>query len=270
MRIRSIVPDFWSSEDIAALPWDTRLLFIGLWSYVDDNGVGRDVEKLICASLFPLDENPRDTLATVSRGLQRLSAGGQITRYTVEGKPYLHVTTWDKHQRVDRPGKNRYPLPTREDAEIRSPDEDLSRHPRETFATGGGEEGRRGGGEQETSSPPVTIGEFDAFWQQYPRKVGKGDARKAYARARRKATPEALLASVAVLARAYQGQDVKYIPHPATWLNAERWSDNPADINPAARPLDDGDQRKASIFAAALQRGEQQERANVYRLELGQ
>src|SRR3954470_12573547 len=60
MRIRSIRPEFWSSEDIAALPWDVRLVFIGLWSYVDDNGVGRDNEKLIVADLFPLEEDPRE------------------------------------------------------------------------------------------------------------------------------------------------------------------------------------------------------------------
>jgi hypothetical protein len=75
MRIRSIKPEFWTSEDIAALDWDARLIFIGLWSYVDDNGVGRDVEKLILADLFPLEDDPRDTLARLSRGPERLRTG---------------------------------------------------------------------------------------------------------------------------------------------------------------------------------------------------
>lgn len=55
MRIRSIKPEFWRSEDIAELSIPTRLLFIGLWSYVDDNGVGRDDDALIMADLFPRD-----------------------------------------------------------------------------------------------------------------------------------------------------------------------------------------------------------------------
>ena len=33
MRIRSIKPEFWRSDDITALSLEDRLLFIGLWSY---------------------------------------------------------------------------------------------------------------------------------------------------------------------------------------------------------------------------------------------
>ena len=47
MRIRSIKPEFWTSDDIADLTIEDRLLFIGLWSYVDDNGVGIDKEHLV-------------------------------------------------------------------------------------------------------------------------------------------------------------------------------------------------------------------------------
>lgn len=148
MRIRSIRPEFWSSEDIAAMDWTTRLVFIGLWSYVDDNGVGRDVEKLIVADLFPLEDDPRDTLATVSRSLARLSEGGQITRYTLEGKPYLHINAWSKHQRIDKAAKSRYPLPTSDNTEPRETVATPSRDLREGPPLGEGEKGRRGEGEK--------------------------------------------------------------------------------------------------------------------------
>jgi hypothetical protein len=72
MRIRSIRPEFWTSEDVAAMDWNTRLVFIGLWSYVDDNGVGRDTERLITAALFPLDadlQEPSRTSRTTVRSL---------------------------------------------------------------------------------------------------------------------------------------------------------------------------------------------------------
>ena len=126
------------------MDWTTRLVFIGLWSYVDDNGVGRDIEKLIVADLFPLEDDPRDTLATVSRSLARLSEGGQITRYTVEGKPYLYVNAWAKHQRIDKAAKARYPLPTSENAEPRETLATPSRDRRDMSAIGEGEKGRRG------------------------------------------------------------------------------------------------------------------------------
>ena len=55
MRIRSIKPEFWRSRDIANLNWDARLVFIGLWSYVDDNGVGKDIDYDIIGDLFAAD-----------------------------------------------------------------------------------------------------------------------------------------------------------------------------------------------------------------------
>jgi hypothetical protein len=165
MRIRSIKPEFWTSEDIAALDWPTRLLFVGLWSYVDDSGVGRDSDKLIKAALFPLEEDPRETLATVSRGLQNLSEGGQITRYTVDGKPFLYVNAWESHQRIDKPNKARYPAPTCENAVIRDTLATSSRDTRETPAPGAGEQRSRGTGEQgtlATAPPPRALAIPDA------------------------------------------------------------------------------------------------------------
>lgn len=70
---------------------------------------------------------------------------------------------------------------------------------------------------------------FERFWAAYPRKVGKGDARKAFDRAIRKIEgpdPPALL--LAALERVKSTwTDSQFIPHPATWLNGERWNDEP-------------------------------------------
>lgn len=149
MRIRSIKPEFWRSQDVSRLDIETRLLFIGLWSYVDDNGVGVDRDAIIAADLFADDmaRDPRETLARIQRGLATLSEAGMITRYTVENRDYLHVSNWEKHQRIDRPNKPRLPLPTSENAEIAT----HSRHTRETPATGTEEQRNRGTGEQNKS-----------------------------------------------------------------------------------------------------------------------
>ena len=154
MRIRSIHPEFYRSEDVAALSWAARLVFIGLWSYVDDNGVGRDNERLIIAELFPLEEDPRDTLATVSDALAALSDGGQIVRYEVGSKRYLHIVSWKKWQKIDKPGKERYPLPTREDAVVIEALATRSRDSSETPVPGEGEKGRRGEVQTPSESAP--------------------------------------------------------------------------------------------------------------------
>lgn len=141
-RIRTIKPEFWKSEAIAAHPHRTRLTFIGLWTYVDDNGVGIDNEKLITAELYPLEEDPREALANVREDLARLHAGGRILRYVVDGKRYLAIVGWD-HQKIDKPGRPRYPLPTVANAEHLTSDNAAaalvlvppSRDPRDTLAT---------------------------------------------------------------------------------------------------------------------------------------
>jgi hypothetical protein len=67
---------------------------------------------------------------------------------------------------------------------------------------------------------------FDAFWKAYPRKVGKGAAWKAYKRAQTRATQTEIMAGLsrAPAGKAWAGG---YIPHPATWLNEDRWLDEP-------------------------------------------
>lgn len=74
--------------------------------------------------------------------------------------------------------------------------------------------------------------DFEAFWSAYPRKVGKGQARRAFAAAIRKATISAILDA---LARAEFSPDPRYQPHPATWLNGERWLDQTDTFDPVLR-----------------------------------
>ena len=65
-------------------------------------------------------------------------------------------------------------------------------------------------------------GDFDAFWKQYPKKVGKGAALKSYQKALRKTSHQEIMAGVAKY-----NPDPDYICNPSTWLNQERWSDEP-------------------------------------------
>lgn len=160
MRIRSIKPEFWRSDDIDALDWETRLVFIGLWSYVDDNGVGIYKMPNIVSDLFAHDfyRDPNATLKRVSEALTRLESRSMIDLYRVGDRDYLYITNWERHQRVNNPNKPRYPLPTSENSE---PIEDLSRSDtgsNENLSPGAGEQRSRGTGEQRTSSsakPPA-------------------------------------------------------------------------------------------------------------------
>jgi hypothetical protein len=70
---------------------------------------------------------------------------------------------------------------------------------------------------------------FERFWATFPRRVAKLDARKVFERAIKGGTdPLTILAGARRYAAARAAQDVKFTAHPATWLRAERWLDEPA------------------------------------------
>ncbi len=82
--------------------------------------------------------------------------------------------------------------------------------------------------------------EFDAWWDLYPRKVGKQAAKGVYQRVRKTGVAaEVLLAAVAeqcktIWADAIRSGNQTYIPHPRTWLNQGRWEDEIVEQNPTA------------------------------------
>lgn len=74
----------------------------------------------------------------------------------------------------------------------------------------------------------LMISDFDFWYEGYPKKRGKADARKAWL----KLKPDADLVArmVAAIEKQKQADDWlkeggKYIPLPATWLRGERWED---------------------------------------------
>lgn len=74
--------------------------------------------------------------------------------------------------------------------------------------------------------------EFEAWWKAYPRKVGKGAAQKAYKSARKDACPEELANGLRRASIAWEAARTapQYVPHASTWLNGQRWLDDPAAI----------------------------------------
>lgn len=260
VRIRTIKPEFWTSDDISSLSIEDRLLFIGLWSYVDDNGVGRDEDHLIIAALFAHDmfTNAHECSLRVHGGLKRISEAGLITRFDHDGRRFLQINAWEKHQKVNRPTPPRFP---RYDADFDTLSED-SVSPQKVLSAGTEEQGNRGTGEVTPLTPqrgaeratpsreskrsaktPVDSPEFDRFWHAYPRRTAKPQARRAWERAVKRASVEVILAGAERYAAecAALGTEDRYVAHPATWLNNDRWDDQPT--RPPASREDGATQR---------------------------
>lgn len=87
---------------------------------------------------------------------------------------------------------------------------------------------------QRTTSSSMADASFDEFWSAYPRRVGKGQARKAWASAMKKTDASTIIAGAARFASSSASSDLKFVPYPATWLNGERWDDEEAAPKPVA------------------------------------
>lgn len=120
-----------------------------------------------------------------------------------------HVANWAKHQAVDGMDK------IREQNRIRKQEE----RQRKKVTTG-----------RPSAKPDKTPLQrrFEIFWKAYPKKVGKGAAEKAFAKAKPDdALTEKMLSAVEAAKRSSQWRKDggQYIPNPATWLNQKRWED---------------------------------------------
>lgn len=82
------------------------------------------------------------------------------------------------------------------------------------------------------------IGDFQAFWDAVPAKVGRATAEKAYAKAVKVAAPELILSAMKAYAASRAGQDAKFTAHPATWLNGGRWEDEAPKAAKPATPVE--------------------------------
>lgn len=91
-----------------------------------------------------------------------------------------------------------------------------------------------------TDTPaPAGTDAFDAFYAVYPRKVGKGAARKAWAAAIKRGADPAHMIAAAERYRDNPSRLPQYTKHPGPWLNDERYDDEPE--RPAIAPATNHD-----------------------------
>lgn len=78
---------------------------------------------------------------------------------------------------------------------------------------------------------PRATKHIEAIYHAYPRKIGRGKALTAIRKALTKIEFESLLTAVQAyasnVAHKLRTDEERFIPHPSTWMNGERWADGP-------------------------------------------
>lgn len=127
-RIRTIKPEFWTSEQVMELSIPARLAFIGIWNFSDDAGVHPASPKTLKARVFASDDFATENVGAM---VAEMIGHGLVAEFEVDGKPYWHVTGWARHQKIDKP-TYRHPSPpdVKSSATLRTLDESSSNTPR--------------------------------------------------------------------------------------------------------------------------------------------
>lgn len=229
-RIRTIKPEFFTSEDIVLLSPLARLLYIALWCEADKEG--RLVWKPLTFKLRYLPADECDIKALCKEIVDR----GLVTLY---GEGYAVIPAFGAHQHINpRESSSQLPEPvanTTREARVGTRHSRVSTGANLDMHAQVGREGKGKEGIDDASAKPARGASakasphgFDEFWQAYPKKVGIDDARKAFAKRK---PDDALLAAMLAAVSAQRESQAwikdggQFIPNPATWLTQGRWQD---------------------------------------------
>lgn len=107
MPNRIIKESICTSENIDQLSLFQETFFVRLMVNCDDYGRMDARTKILASRLFPLKDIKA---AQIEDALKALVSADLIVLYEADGKPYLQMKTWEKHQQV-RAKKSKYPSP---------------------------------------------------------------------------------------------------------------------------------------------------------------
>ena len=133
-RIRTIKPEFFTSEDIVSLTPLARVFYVSLWCEADREGRLEWKPKTLKMRYLPGDNCDIDALCT------ELTGAGLVSLYEVDGKQYAVIPSFKKHQVINnREAQSVIPEP----ASSRVDDASLTRE--------SGKEGKEGKGKEDAS-----------------------------------------------------------------------------------------------------------------------
>lgn len=143
---------------------------------------------------------PSVTTRRIKQACDKLFEVGVLIPYQADGKPYLHVTNWNKHQRL-RNSKAKCPQ----------------------FAASCGENPPK---LESQSQLELESQLFNRFWSVYPKKAGKRDAEEWFLQEKPSVQLVEQMCSALMQLReseAWRKEDGRFIPKAINWLRDDGW-----------------------------------------------
>lgn len=116
MPNRIIKESICTSETLEQLEPEEEVFFYRLIVNCDDFGIMDARPAILRAKCYPLKLD-KVKEKDIEKWLQSLIKAGLIILYEVDGKQYLKMASWEKHQQI-RARRSKYPLPDSEEAQL--------------------------------------------------------------------------------------------------------------------------------------------------------
>lgn len=244
-RSRNIKPGLFKNELLVELPFEYRLLFIGLWTIADREGRLEDRPKKIKIELFPADSFDIDA------GLDALAQRGFVARYVAGGMRCLQIINFKKHQSPHHkegpsviPAQDRSETSPRLGAEQhgeKAPDKPEANPERAALIP----DSLQSDSLQQTCPAKPDRADFVVWYTAYPRHEAKDDAERAWVKRAKAGDLPPLAEMLATIGwqkragclRPEFADGRSLIPLPATYLNKGRFKDaRPGSMTAASAP----------------------------------
>ena len=115
MPNRIIKESICTSDNLDRLNAEAENTFFRLIVNADDYGLMDARPRILKAKLFPLKANIEEDY--IDSLMRQLEIAGLISLYTVNGRRYLKINNWNRHQKI-RAKKPKYPFPDGQSADI--------------------------------------------------------------------------------------------------------------------------------------------------------
>ena len=258
MPDRLIRESWCASETIDRLTPFEETVFARMIVNCDDFGRMDGRASVVCSRLFVTRRSIREK--TVMAAVKRLEEEGLILCYAVEGRPYIQMQGWGKHQRI-RNQRSKFPAPPDPAQAQKGESLAYAQAPQEQTAVAadcgqlpsnaadGGLYPIQSNANSNTNwnpkenlslksnpSPNDAHSErmrrerenFQIFWKAYPKKINKQRAWEAYLQSgAAEMDQQRLLAALEdqKVSENWRKEAGRYIPKPVDWLTDGRWEE---------------------------------------------
>lgn len=111
LRNRMVKANFWTDGELLRWPREKRITYQGLWAIAEDSGCVEDDPFEWKLLLWPSPVDADITTEVLQQWRDEFVEAGKLLPYSVDGKSYLFVMNFHKHERPRNPQSPIVPLP---------------------------------------------------------------------------------------------------------------------------------------------------------------